>query len=181
MFHCEHQASHPVTKPTPLPQRTSQRWCFSRTGSDRTALLPPCVPSGKALSFVNRQYFSDSNGNRGAAPNVVVVLVDGWPTDKVEDASRLARESGINIFFVTIEGPDENEKLNVVEANFVDKVLFSSLGSEPFLTGFSKKSSSSLGSELFLTGFRALPHWVQNCSPLSLELFPTGFRTLHWV
>lgn len=53
---------------------------------------------------------------------MAVVLVDGWPTDRVEEASRLARESGINIFFVTIEGPDENEKQNVVEANFVDKV-----------------------------------------------------------
>ena len=75
---------------------------------------------------------------------MVVVLVDGWPTDKVEEASRLARESGINIFFVTIEGPDENEKLNVVEANFVDKVL-----------------SSSLGLELFLKEFRTIPHWAQ--------------------
>ncbi len=56
-------------------------------------------------------------------PTWLVVLVDGWPTDKVEEASRLARESGINIFFVTIEGPDENEKQNVVETNFVDKVL----------------------------------------------------------
>lgn len=53
---------------------------------------------------------------------MAVVLVDGWPTDKVEEASRLARESGINIFFVTIEGPDDNEKQNLVEANFVDKV-----------------------------------------------------------
>lgn len=53
---------------------------------------------------------------------MAVVLVDGWPTDRVEEASRLARESGINIFFATIEGPDENEKQNVVEANFVDKV-----------------------------------------------------------
>ena len=53
---------------------------------------------------------------------MAVVLVDGWPTDKVEEASRQARESGINIFFVTIEGPDENEKQNVVEPNFVDKV-----------------------------------------------------------
>lgn len=53
---------------------------------------------------------------------MAVVLVDGWPTDKVEEASRLARESGINIFFVTIEGPDENEKKNVIETNFVDKV-----------------------------------------------------------
>ncbi|XP_054885192.1 vitrin isoform X5 [Poeciliopsis prolifica] len=78
---------------------------------------------GKALSYINKQYFSDANGNRGGAPNVAVVLVDGWPTDKVEEASRLARESGINIFFVTIEGPDENEKQNLVEANFVDKAV----------------------------------------------------------
>ncbi|CAJ1067700.1 vitrin [Xyrichtys novacula] len=78
---------------------------------------------GKALTYINRQYFSDANGNRGGAPNVAVVLVDGWPTDKVEEASRLARESGINIFFVTIEGPDENEKQNLVEANFVDKAV----------------------------------------------------------
>lgn len=78
---------------------------------------------GKALGYINKHYFSDVNGNRGSAPNVAVVLVDGWPTDKVEEASRLARESGINIFFVTIEGPDENEKQNVVEASFVDKAV----------------------------------------------------------
>ncbi|XP_045079652.1 vitrin isoform X2 [Coregonus clupeaformis] len=78
---------------------------------------------GKALSYINKHYFSDANGNRGGAPNVAVVLVDGWPTDKVEEASRQARESGINIFFVTIEGPDDNEKQNVVEPNFVDKAV----------------------------------------------------------
>ncbi|XP_061914487.1 vitrin isoform X2 [Entelurus aequoreus] len=78
---------------------------------------------GKALSYINTFYFSDANGNRGGAPNVAVVLVDGWPTDKVEEASRMARESGINIFFVTIEGPDDNEKQNLVEANFVDKAV----------------------------------------------------------
>ncbi|XP_034754265.1 vitrin isoform X11 [Etheostoma cragini] len=78
---------------------------------------------GKALSYINKHYFSDSNGNRGAAPNVAVVLVDGWPTDKVEEASRLARESGINIFFVTIEGADDNEKQNLIETNFVDKAV----------------------------------------------------------
>ncbi|XP_070771913.1 vitrin [Enoplosus armatus] len=78
---------------------------------------------GKALTYINKQYFSEANGNRGGAPNVAVVLVDGWPTDKVEEASRLARESGINIFFVTIEGPDDNEKQNLVETNFVDKAV----------------------------------------------------------
>lgn len=55
---------------------------------------------------------------------MAVVLVDGWPTDKVEEASRLGRESGINIFFVTIEGPDDNEKQNLIEPNFVDKVAY---------------------------------------------------------
>ncbi|XP_059691477.1 vitrin isoform X1 [Gavia stellata] len=78
---------------------------------------------GKALSFVNKNFFSDANGNRGGAPNVVVVMVDGWPTDKVEEASRLARESGINIFFVTIEAAAESEKQNVIEPNFVDKAV----------------------------------------------------------
>ncbi|KAK6488800.1 vitrin-like isoform X1 [Huso huso] len=78
---------------------------------------------GKALSYTNKHFFSDASGNRGGSPNVAVVLVDGWPTDKVEEASRLARESGINIFFITIEGPDESEKQNIVEANFVDKAV----------------------------------------------------------
>ncbi|NWX46660.1 VITRN protein, partial [Steatornis caripensis] len=78
---------------------------------------------GKALSFVNKNFFLDANGNRGGAPNVVVVVVDGWPTDQVEEASRLARESGINIFFVTIEAAAESEKQNVIEPNFVDKAV----------------------------------------------------------
>ncbi|GAB0187186.1 vitrin [Grus japonensis] len=78
---------------------------------------------GKALSFVNKNFFLDANGNRGGAPNVVVVMVDGWPTDQVEEASRLARESGINIFFVTIEAAAESEKQNVIEPNFVDKAV----------------------------------------------------------
>lgn len=53
---------------------------------------------------------------------MAVVMVDGWPTDKVEEASRLARESGINIFFITIEGASENEKQYVLEPNFANKV-----------------------------------------------------------
>ncbi|NXG53867.1 VITRN protein, partial [Psilopogon haemacephalus] len=78
---------------------------------------------GKALSFVNKNFFLDANGNRRGAPNVVVVMVDGWPTDRVEEASRLARESGINIFFVTIEAAAESEKQNVIEPKFVDKAV----------------------------------------------------------
>ncbi|XP_058406653.1 vitrin [Diceros bicornis minor] len=79
--------------------------------------------AGRAISFVTKNFFSKVNGNRGGAPNVAVVIVDGWPTDKVEEASRLARESGINIFFITIEGAVENEKQYVVEPNFANKAV----------------------------------------------------------
>ncbi|XP_053523143.1 vitrin isoform X2 [Artibeus jamaicensis] len=78
---------------------------------------------GRAISFVTKNFFSKANGNRGGAPNVAVVMVDGWPTDKVEEASRLARESGINIFFITIEGAVENEKQYVTEPNFANKAV----------------------------------------------------------
>lgn len=77
---------------------------------------------GRAISFVTKSFFSKANGNRGGAPNVAVVLVDGWPTDTVEEASRLARESGINIFFITVEGAGEHEKPYVMEPNFASKV-----------------------------------------------------------
>ncbi|XP_037662936.1 vitrin [Choloepus didactylus] len=78
---------------------------------------------GRAISFVNKNFFSKTNGNRGGAPNVAVVMVDGWPTDKVEEASRLARESGINIFFITVEGATESEKHFVMEPNFANKAV----------------------------------------------------------
>nr|XP_023411008.1 vitrin [Loxodonta africana] len=81
------------------------------------------VSLGRALSFVTKNFFSKANGNRGGAPNVAVVMVDGWPTDKVEEASRLARESGINIFFITIEGAIEKEKQYVIEPNFANKAV----------------------------------------------------------
>uniref|UniRef100_G1PCH6 Vitrin n=1 Tax=Myotis lucifugus TaxID=59463 RepID=G1PCH6_MYOLU len=78
---------------------------------------------GRAISFVTKNFFSKANGNRGGAPNVAVVLVDGWPTDKVEEASRLARESGINVFFITMEGAVEHEKPYVMEPNFASKAV----------------------------------------------------------
>ncbi|XP_006776990.1 PREDICTED: vitrin [Myotis davidii] len=78
---------------------------------------------GRAISFVTKTFFSKANGNRGGAPNVAVVLVDGWPTDKVEEASRLARESGINVFFLTVEGAVEHEKPYVMEPNFASKAV----------------------------------------------------------
>ncbi|XP_045740365.1 vitrin isoform X2 [Mirounga angustirostris] len=79
--------------------------------------------AGRAISYVTKNFFSKANGNRGSAPNVAVVIVDGWPTDKVEEASRFARESGINIFFITVEGATENEKQYMAEPNFSNKAV----------------------------------------------------------
>ncbi|XP_006882418.1 PREDICTED: vitrin [Elephantulus edwardii] len=78
---------------------------------------------GRALSFVVKNFFSKASGNRHGVPNVAVVIVDGWPTDKVEEAARFARESGINVFFITIEGAVENEKQYVIEPNFANKAV----------------------------------------------------------
>lgn len=78
---------------------------------------------GRAISFVTKNFFSKANGNRGSAPNVAVVMVDGWPTDRVEEVSRAARESGINIFFITVEGAAEREKHYVTEPNFASKAV----------------------------------------------------------
>ncbi|KAH0509827.1 Vitrin [Microtus ochrogaster] len=79
--------------------------------------------AGRAISFVTKNFFSKANGNRGSAPNVAVVMVDGWPTDKVEEVSRVARESGINVFFITVEGAAEREKHYVTEPNFASKAV----------------------------------------------------------
>ncbi|XP_069741220.1 vitrin isoform X2 [Narcine bancroftii] len=83
---------------------------------------------GRALSHTIGSFFSSEQGNRGGAPNVVVVLVDGWPSDKVGDAARLARESGINIFFLTVEGADQSERQHLVERDFVDKSVCRTTG-----------------------------------------------------
>ncbi|XP_033619410.1 vitrin isoform X2 [Fukomys damarensis] len=79
--------------------------------------------AGRAISFVTKNFFSKANGNRGSAPNVAVVMLDGWPTDRVEETSRLTRESGINVFFITIEAAVENEKQYAVEPNFANKAV----------------------------------------------------------
>lgn len=78
---------------------------------------------GRAISFVTKTFFSKANGNRGGAPNVAVVMVDGWPTDKVEEVSRVARESGINVFFITVEGAAERDIQHVVEPGFASKAV----------------------------------------------------------
>lgn len=51
-----------------------------------------------------------------------MVFVDGWPSDNVEEAAILARESGINIFFVSVAKPAPEEMSLVSEQDFMRKV-----------------------------------------------------------
>ncbi|KAG9339037.1 hypothetical protein JZ751_024232 [Albula glossodonta] len=128
-----------------LSNVASPQVCFLPSKRRDSHLRQPATGnrSSSAVFPLSSHYFTDGNGNRGGAPNVAVVLVDGWPTDKVEEASRLARESGINIFFVTIEGPDDKERQNVVEPNFVDKAVCRTNGffSLPVSSWFSLRSA----------------------------------------
>ncbi|XP_075921200.1 vitrin isoform X8 [Petromyzon marinus] len=78
---------------------------------------------GRGLREVFDTVFLDENGNRGRAPNVVVVLLDGWPTDKLGDAARLSRESGINIFMVTVEEASSEEKRLLPEPDYVNQTV----------------------------------------------------------
>ncbi|XP_065815867.1 vitrin [Labrus bergylta] len=55
-------------------------------------------------------------------------LVDGWPTDKVDEASRLARESGHQHLLRHHRGTRRQRETNLVEANFVDKLVRSEEG-----------------------------------------------------
>lgn len=69
-----------------------------------------------------RNFFNPDYGVRRGYPRVIVVFVDGWPSDNVEEASVLARESGINVFFVSVAKPAPEEVNMVSDADFMRKV-----------------------------------------------------------
>lgn len=66
--------------------------------------------------------FTQSGGARRGHPRVMLVLVDGWPSDDVEQAAILARETGINIFMVSVSKPTAEELGMVRDKNFLKKV-----------------------------------------------------------
>lgn len=59
---------------------------------------------------------------RRGHPRVMVVLIDGWPSDDVEQAAILARESGINVFLVSVAKPAAEELSMVADRDFMKKV-----------------------------------------------------------
>lgn len=52
----------------------------------------------------------------------MVVLIDGWPSDSLEQAAMLAREFGINVFLVSVAKPAPEELPMVPDKDFMKKV-----------------------------------------------------------
>ncbi|XP_042194286.1 cochlin [Callorhinchus milii] len=76
---------------------------------------------GKALIYTTETFFTREKGIRAGYPKVVIVLVDGWPTDNMEEAAHLAKKSGINVFIVSVAKPLPEEQKMVSDPNYIEK------------------------------------------------------------
>ncbi|XP_029316591.1 cochlin isoform X2 [Cottoperca gobio] len=79
--------------------------------------------TGKAIMHTAETFFSQDNGGRRGHPRVMMVLVDGWPSDDLEQAAMLARESGINVFLVSVAKPAADELAMVRDKDFMKKAV----------------------------------------------------------
>lgn len=79
--------------------------------------------SGKAIMHTAETFFTQENGGRRGHPRVMLVLIDGWPSDDLEQAAMLARESGVNVFLVSVAKPAPEELGMVRDKEFQKKVL----------------------------------------------------------
>jgi len=81
-----------------------------------------CSKLGKALKHAAQKFFSMENGARKGIPKIIVVFLDGWPSDDIEEAGIVAREFGVNVFIVSVAKPT-TEELGMVQAiGFIDNV-----------------------------------------------------------
>ncbi|XP_025058265.1 cochlin [Alligator sinensis] len=79
--------------------------------------------TGKALKFTAQRFFSMDNGARKGIPKIIIVFLDGWPSDDLEEAGIVAREFGINVFIVSVAKPTPEELGMVQDIGFVDKAV----------------------------------------------------------
>ncbi|XP_072896175.1 cochlin [Hemitrygon akajei] len=78
---------------------------------------------GKALMHTTEGFFTPNKGSRTGYPKVVVVIVDGWPSDEIENAAHQARESGINVFIVSVAKALPEERKMVLDQNYAEKIV----------------------------------------------------------
>uniref|UniRef100_A0A672TT68 Cochlin n=1 Tax=Strigops habroptila TaxID=2489341 RepID=A0A672TT68_STRHB len=79
--------------------------------------------TGKALKHTAQKFFSLENGARKGIPKIIVVFLDGWPSDDLEEAGIVAREFGVNVFIVSVAKPTTEELGMVQDIGFVDKAV----------------------------------------------------------
>nr|XP_029137180.1 cochlin [Labrus bergylta] len=79
--------------------------------------------TGKAIMHTAESFFTQENGGRRGHPRVMMVLIDGWPSDDLEQAAMLARESGINVFLVSVAKPAPEEFSMVRDKEFMKKAV----------------------------------------------------------
>ncbi|CAL9686667.1 unnamed protein product [Knipowitschia caucasica] len=79
--------------------------------------------TGKAIIHAAESLFLQDHGGRKGHPRVLLVLVDGWPSDDLAQASVLARESGINVFMVSVAKPSADELPMVPDKDFTSKAV----------------------------------------------------------
>ncbi|XP_041702979.2 cochlin [Coregonus clupeaformis] len=77
--------------------------------------------TGKAIMHTVESFFQ--TGVRRGHPRVIVVFIDGWPSDHLEDAAVLARESGINLFLVPVAKPALEELGMVRDKDYMKKAV----------------------------------------------------------
>uniref|UniRef100_A0A672HA30 Cochlin n=1 Tax=Salarias fasciatus TaxID=181472 RepID=A0A672HA30_SALFA len=87
------------------------------------AFLGGNTNTGKAIMHTAETFFVQENGGRRGHPRVMLVLVDGWPSDDLEPAAMLARESGINVFLVSVAKPAAEELGMVLDKDFIKKAV----------------------------------------------------------
>ncbi|KAM8920679.1 cochlin [Pelodytes ibericus] len=78
---------------------------------------------GKAIKHTAQSFFTPANGVRKGIPKVMVVFIDGWPSDNIEEAGIVAREFGINVFIVSVAPPAQEELGMVQDVAFIDKAV----------------------------------------------------------
>ncbi|KAM4625241.1 cochlin [Polymixia lowei] len=79
--------------------------------------------TGKAILYTAETFFTPERGVRRGHPRVMVVLVDGWPSDDLEHSATLARESGINVFLVSVAKAAPEELSMVRDKDFMKKAV----------------------------------------------------------
>ncbi|XP_061742408.1 cochlin [Nerophis ophidion] len=79
--------------------------------------------TGKAIMHATQTLFAQESGGRRGHPRVMLVLIDGWPSDDLERAATLARESGINVFLVSVAKPAPDEVAMVPDYDFAKKAV----------------------------------------------------------